>query len=108
MSFLILMENRGPAEGLGPILITASTNHSVFSAMTASSGDKNARAKLFGSIAYVRGTDRFAAAQAIFITKLDSIEVANTVAFIEPGTNMSKKPFSLANLQDEVSYQTDC
>ena len=45
------------------------------------SGDKNAHAKLLGSIAYVRGTDRFAAAQAIFVTKLDSIEVAEYRCF---------------------------
>ena len=60
--------------------------------------DKNAHAKLLGSIAYVRGTDRFAASQAVFIIKLDSVEVANTVDFIEPGTNTSKKAFSLNNL----------
>ena len=61
-------------------------------------------AKLLGSIAYARSTDRFAAAQAIFITKLDSIEVANTVAFIERGANASKKPFFLANLaKDEAA-----
>jgi hypothetical protein len=63
-----------------------------------SSGDKNVHAKLLGSIAYVRGTDRFPASQAVFITKLDSIEVANTVAFIEPGAHTSKKPYSLNNL----------
>jgi hypothetical protein len=67
-------------------------------AIDALSGDKNARTKLLGSIAYVSGSDRFAASQAIFVTKVDSVEVANTIVFIEPGTNTLKKPFSLNNL----------
>jgi hypothetical protein len=62
------------------------------------SGDKNARTKLLGSIAYVRGSDRFAAPQAVFVTKLDSFEVANTAVYIQPGTHTSKKRFSLNNL----------
>jgi hypothetical protein len=79
------------------------TNHSVdqpygIFGIDGLSGDKDARTKLLGSIAYVRGTDRFPASQTVFITKLDSVEVANTVAFIEPGTHTSKKPFSLNNL----------
>ncbi len=44
-------------------------------------GDKNARTKLLGSIAYVRGGDRFAPSQAIFVTKVDSVEVADTVVY---------------------------
>jgi hypothetical protein len=61
--------------------------------------DKNARTKLLGSLAYVRGSDRFHPAQAVFITKIDSIEVAHTGAYIEPGTNATKKPYALYNLQ---------
>jgi hypothetical protein len=79
------------------------TNHSVdqpygIFGIDGLSGDKDARTKLLGSIAYVRGTDRFPASQTVFITKLDSVEVANTVAFIETGMHTSKKPFSLNNL----------
>jgi hypothetical protein len=62
-------------------------------------GDRNARAKLLGSIAYVRGTDRFHPSQLIFVTKLDSIEIANTTAYIEPGTQTNKRPVALYNLQ---------
>jgi hypothetical protein len=63
------------------------------------SGDKNARSKLLGSIAYVRSNDHFASPRAIFVDKVDSVEIADTVVYIEPGTNTSKKRFSLNNLQ---------
>jgi hypothetical protein len=66
------------------------------------SEDKNARSKLLGSIAYVRGSDRFQAAQAIFLTKIDSMELAHTAAYIEPGTHTNKRPFALYNLQSSV------
>jgi hypothetical protein len=66
------------------------------------SQDKNARSKLLGSIAYVHGSDRFQAAQAIFVTKIDSLELAHTAAYIEPGTQTNKKPFALYNLQSSV------
>jgi hypothetical protein len=61
--------------------------------------DKNARTKLLGSLAYVRGSDRFNPSQAVFITKIDSIELAHTGAYIEPGAHTSKKPYALYNLQ---------
>jgi hypothetical protein len=67
------------------------------------SEDKNARSKLLGSIAYVRGSDRFQASQAIFLTKVDSIELAHTTAYIEPGTQTNKRPFALYNLQTSTS-----
>jgi hypothetical protein len=59
--------------------------------------DKNANTKLLGSIAYVRGTDRFPSAQVIRMINLNSIEIADTVVYIEPGTNTSVKPFSSNN-----------
>lgn len=61
--------------------------------------DKNARSKLLGSIAYIRAADRFAPAQTVMITKVDSLQIANTVAYIESGSHASKKPFALMNLQ---------
>jgi hypothetical protein len=61
--------------------------------------DKNARTRLLGSLAYVRGSDRFNPDQAVFVTKIDSIELANTTAYIEPGTHTNKRPFALYNLQ---------
>lgn len=65
--------------------------------------DKNARTKLLGSLAYVRSNDRFHPAQAVFITKIDSIELAHTAAYIQPGTNTTKKPYALYNLQTATS-----
>jgi len=65
--------------------------------------DKNARTKLLGSIAYLRGTDRFQASQAVFITKLDSIELTNAATFIEPGSHTNKRPFALYNLQTSTA-----
>ena len=67
------------------------------------SGDKNAHTKLLGSIAYVRGSDRFASSRAVFVHNLDSLEVADTVVYIEPGTNMTKQRFSLNNLTSGVA-----
>jgi hypothetical protein len=65
--------------------------------------DKNANSKLLGSIAYVRAADRFAAAQAVFMTKIDSFQIANAVAYVEPGSYTSKMPFALYNLQTSTS-----
>jgi hypothetical protein len=65
-------------------------------------GDKNARTKLLGSIAYVRGSDHFAPMKAISVIHVDSFEVANTVVYIEPGTHSTVKRFSLNNLQSGV------
>jgi hypothetical protein len=64
--------------------------------------DRNARSKLLGSLAYVRSSDRFNPDQAVFFTKIDSMEVTNTLAYIESGANATKKPFALYNLQYSV------
>ena len=60
--------------------------------------DKHAHAKLLGSIAYVRRDDRFAAPQAVFVTKLNSLEIAHTVVYIEPGAHSQVRRFALHNL----------
>jgi hypothetical protein len=57
--------------------------------------DRNARAKLLGSIAYLTPTDKFHPDQLVLGTQLDSAEVANTVAYIPAGSFSSKKPFGL-------------
>jgi hypothetical protein len=71
--------------------------HGIFS-IDGLSGDKNARTKLLGSIAYVRGNDRFAPSRAIYLIRLDSVEVVDTTVYIQPGTNTNKQRFSLNNL----------
>lgn len=60
--------------------------------------DKHAHARLLGSIAYARREDRFAAPQAIFVTKLNSLEISHTVVYLEPGAHESVKRFALHNL----------
>lgn len=66
--------------------------------------DKNARAKLLGSFAYVRRNDRFQPSQAVFITKIDSVDIAHTGAYIEPGYHTNKRPYALYNLQTSTGY----
>jgi hypothetical protein len=76
--------------------------YGIFGVDALTGSDKNARNKLLGSIAYVRGSDRFHPDQAVFVTKLDSMELAHTAAYIEPGTHTNKRPFALYNLQSSV------
>ena len=64
--------------------------------------NKSARSKLVGSLAYIRGSDRYHPGQAIFITKIDSVEIAQTAVYIQPGTQTAKKPFALYNLQSST------
>lgn len=61
--------------------------------------DKNARSRVFGSLAYVRGADRFHAKQLVFVTKIDSMELNHLLAYIEPGAYADKQRFALYNLQ---------
>jgi hypothetical protein len=62
------------------------------------SGDKNANAKLLGSLAYILSTDTYKPSFAVFVTKLDSVEIKDTTAYIAPGTNPSVLPFGLYGL----------
>ena len=57
--------------------------------------DKNANARLLGSLAYVLPTDTIRISQAVFVTALDSVETKDTTAYIAPGTNTSMRPFAL-------------
>jgi hypothetical protein len=76
--------------------------YGIFGVDALTGSDKNARNKLLGSIAYIRGSDRFQPAQTIFVTKLDSMELTNTVAYIQPGTQTNKQRFALYNLQSST------
>ena len=64
--------------------------------------DKNARSKVLGSLAYVRASDRFHAPQLVFATKVDSVEVGHTVAYVQPGSYTTKRRFALYDLQTAV------
>ena len=67
-------------------------------AIDRNTSDKNINTKLLGSIAYVQAKDRFHPNSAVLISKLDSVEVANTVVYVEPGSHATKKTFILSGL----------
>jgi hypothetical protein len=76
---------------------TVEQPYPIFS-LSALNSDKNARSTLLGSIAYVRAIDRFPTQQAIFVAYVDSVEIADTIVYIEPGTHTTTQRFSLNNL----------
>ncbi|MGH7793438.1 MAG: chitobiase/beta-hexosaminidase C-terminal domain-containing protein [Candidatus Binatia bacterium] len=58
-------------------------------------GDKNARSKIFGSIAYITKKDRYHPGKLYWVTAMNAIEYGNNIAYIEPGTYGGKRAFSL-------------
>jgi hypothetical protein len=50
----------------------------------------------------LRASDRFQAGQAVFVTKIDSMEIGHTAVYIEPGTHTTKQRFALYNLQSST------
>jgi hypothetical protein len=60
--------------------------------------DKHAKARLLGSIAYIRASDSFKAQQLVLFTKLESVEIADTLAYVEPGSYSRVKTFVLDGL----------
>ena len=62
-------------------------------------GDKHARARLLGSIAYVTAHDRFQAGSLVAVTGMDSFEIADTVACIELGSHPDKQTFRLSTIR---------
>jgi hypothetical protein len=72
--------------------------YAVFGVDALQKDDKNARARLLGSIAYITTSDSFKAKRLVFVTKLDSVEVADTLAYVEPGSYSRVNPFGLYGL----------
>ena len=68
----------------------------IFSIDGITTGDKNARARLLGSIAYIQDTDRYPYPYLYLINRLDSISLENNVAYIKPGSHKNVRPFGLA------------
>ncbi|MBN1672280.1 MAG: hypothetical protein JXR37_14670 [Kiritimatiellae bacterium] len=54
-----------------------------------------ANSRLLGCMAYLHGTDRFQGHSCFVINKLNSIDFANNVAYIEPGAHPEKYTFRL-------------
>jgi hypothetical protein len=71
-------------------------------AMDRLDGNKNANSKLLGSIAYVQARDRFGAGQAVLLHKIDSVEIANTVVYVEPGSFTGRKTYNLGTLKESA------
>jgi hypothetical protein len=67
----------------------------IFSIDGITTGDKNARSKLLGSIAYVQDTDSYPYSYLYLINRLDSIRLENNVAYIKPGFHRNVRPFGL-------------
>jgi hypothetical protein len=69
--------------------------HAIFALV----GEKNARARLLGSLAYVTAKDTFKADQLVLVTRSDtSVELTDTVAYIAPGAYPKVRTFSLYGL----------
>jgi hypothetical protein len=72
--------------------------YGIFGVDALTGSDKTARTKLLGSIAYIKSSDRFQPSRLFFVTQVDSVEIADTVSYIQPGAHTSKKRFFLNNL----------
>lgn len=60
--------------------------------------NKHPYAQMFGCLAYIQATDIFAPNALIFLQEMDTFNVVNTVAAIEPGTHLTKYPFFLLTM----------
>jgi len=61
-------------------------------------GDKNANSKILGSIAYITSNDRFHGSNLVEISHVDSIEIRDTAAYIEPGSYSTNTTFGLFDI----------
>lgn len=66
-------------------------------------GDKNSRSKLLGSIGYVKAGDRFEPDNVVFMSDIDSLEITNTVVYIDSGSHTSKRRFGLFPLSQATA-----
>ena len=73
-------------------------SYAVF-AIDALKADKNARARLLGSIAYITAKDTFKPQRLFLVTKLDSVEIADTLGYVEPGSHTNVRTFALYGLK---------
>ena len=67
------------------------------------SNDLMARSRILGSIAYVSGASRFQPSALYSFGKIDGVEIANSLAYIEPGSHPGKRAFDLEGLGRGVS-----
>ena len=62
--------------------------------------DKQANARLLGSIAYVLAGDTYKPPRLVFFTNLDSVEIVDTLAYVEPGSHPDVHTFGLYGLAE--------
>jgi len=105
-TYVLLDYNGHPWTGVGG---GTYTNHGVnqpygIFANDGLAGDRNARARLLGSIAYVAGTDVFKADREVFVTNIDSVEIKDMAAvFASGGTYSGKYTLGLYGLTTNVA-----
>jgi hypothetical protein len=73
--------------------------YGIFGTSGFSNGDFNPRSKMIGSLAYVRSADRFAPPQAVYMTGLDQLQLAQNVIYIQPATFADRYTFRLDGLK---------
>lgn len=66
--------------------------------MDALKKDKKAKARLLGSLAYIGRRDSFKAPQLVFVTNMDAVEIADTIAYVESDAYPQVKTFALYGL----------
>jgi hypothetical protein len=83
-------------------------------AIDALKDDEKARARLLGSIAYITARDTFKAPYLVLVTRLASVEIADTLAYVEPDSyprvrtfGLYGPPISLKGLFDGLTSFTD-
>jgi hypothetical protein len=69
--------------------------YGIFATSGFSNGDRNPNSQFIGNLAYVRGADRFAPSQAVYMTSLDYLQLHQFAAYIEPGSYTGRYTFRL-------------
>ena len=77
--------------------------YGIFGTSGFSNGDFNPRSKVVGSLAYVRGTDRFAPSQAVYMTGLDRLQLMQSAVYIQSGSYQDRYTFRLDGLKSATA-----
>jgi hypothetical protein len=81
--------------------------YGIFSADGLDGSDKNARGRLLGSVAYTTATDIFKPQSLLFVTKLDGIQIRDSVGYYDSRTRGGRYTFELHSLTDGSRPQND-
>jgi len=64
-------------------------------------GNNQANTKILGNIAYITSSDIYHAARLFMVSKINAFELANNVAYIEPGFHLDRKTFGLFGVDND-------